>query len=175
MFTRPWRERLEITNDPRHRAIIETMLRHVQTEFDGDLDGVMDTMSSDPVYINTEGDGPRGRAEVRDFYARMFAHADLGNMRVENVRLIIDDDAILTESRVSQVVPGWRARELGYTVPDESGHYAVHRHHATVLPFDSTGKLCGEVAYARQNGPLDWDRIPDDELSAGYLEWLKGR
>lgn len=174
MITRAWEARLAVTDDPRHRAILETMLRHLRTEGSGDLEGVIDTLTDEPLFIHADGTRRSGRDAIRDFYSEMFTQGGLGNMRVENVRLVVDDDAIVTQSRVSWIVPWWMGREMGYDIPEESGHYATHRHLCTVLPFDDEGRLIGEHSYARAQRADDWDRVPDGELSPGYLAWLEG-
>lgn len=171
VLTHAWEARLKATENPRHRAIIETVIRHMRTEGSNDLDGVVGTLAPNPIFIHDDGHGPKGTDEVRDYYAGMFTRGGLGNMRVKQIRLIIDDDAAVTEFKISRIVPWKQAKEAGYAIPEESGHYAVHRSMVTVMPFDEEARLGGEISYARQHDPSDLDRVPDDELSEGYRAW----
>ena len=41
------------------------------------------------------------------------------------------------------------------------------------VPFDDEGRMVGEISYGHCPNPHDWDRVPDDELTPGYLAWLR--
>ena len=170
---RPYAERLKETESPRRRQILETLIEHLRTESGGDLDGVMATVAPDAEFSTPYGPGPKGWDEVRVHYQEMFAGGGIGNMAVDTHRIVVDDDAIVNEYTFSLVLPWRLAKEQGYAIKEEQGHYAIHQRACTILPFDPEGRLRGEISYSVQMDPNNFDRVPDDELSPGYLKWLE--
>lgn len=171
---RPFEERLSQTEDPRRRQILETIIEHLRTETTGDLEGVMATVAPDAAFSTPWGDGPQGWDEVRVHYEEVLAAGGIGNARVETHRILVDDDALVNEYTLTLVVPWHTAKEYGFDIPDETGHYAVSERVCTLLPFDPEGRLRGEVSYGRNKNPNAWVKVPDEELSPGYLQWLAG-
>ena len=167
----PYEERLKTAESPRRRQVLETLIEHLRTEASGDLEGVMATVAPDAEFSTPYGPGPKGWDEVREHYAQMFAAGGLGNMAVDTHRIVVDDDAIVNEYTISVVLPWNLAKEQGYAI-EEEGHYAIHQRACTMLPFDSEGRLRGEITYAVEKDPNNFDRLADDQLSPGYLDWL---
>ena len=168
----PFAERLKTTDNPRQRKILETLIEHLRAESVGDLEATMATVAPDARFINPFGQGPSGWDEIREHYKAVFAAGGIGNMIVETHRVVVDDHAIVNEYTFGFVVPWRLAKEQGYAIEHAEGHYHVRQHASTMLPFDPEGKLRGEISYGRHKDPLDFERVPDDELSPGYLQWL---
>lgn len=166
---------LETTQSPRHRAMLETLIRHDRAEIDCDIETVMSTLAPEPEYGWTPGGGkaPKGVDEVRAHYAAMFARGGIGNLTVRRERVLIDDRAIMMEHRVTRIVPWGVAERAGHAVPERRGHYAVHSDLATVVVFDDEARIIGEKSYGFGQNPPPIERVPDDELSPGYLAWIE--
>lgn len=177
IISRACERRYRVTTNPRHRLILETCIEHIRTETIGDLDGVMATIGAEAEWRHYWGPpddpGHIGRDAVRAHYASMFATGALGNVRPTNHRLSIDDHAIISESTLTRIVPWEIAKQAGYVVPVEEGHYALSRRLANFVLFDDEGLMCGELSYGGPANPLHCERVPDDELSPGYRRWLE--
>jgi hypothetical protein len=165
--------RLARTTDPRHRKMIETVIAHAKAESYGDVDGLMATLSDDPQYHFWSGGndwGPKGRDAVRAFYED-FVASGAGFFESVKVRVVVDDDTVVTESAMRGIVPGAVARARGCDVPDLDGHYYVTARTAIFWPFDAAGELIGEDSYGSSD-PRVCERVPDDELPAEYVAML---
>ena len=167
---------LERTRNPRQRRILETVIRHDRAEADRDMERVMATLSPEPVYRRwgaTGDTGPKGTEAVRAHYEAMFARGGIGNLTVKRETIVMDDGAIAIEHRVSHIWPWRLAEEAGYKVPERQGHYACHVHLATLISFDDDALIIGETSYGFPPSPIDFEPVADDELSPGYLNWLR--
>ena len=168
---RAFAERLAKTTNPRHRRMLETVIEHDQAEGHRDLERTMATLSATPVYgrfWSCDDLAPVGYAEVREYYGILFAHGGIGNLRTEMKTLVVDDDTIVCELVATAIWPWRQVQELGCGGEEGPGHYALHRPLVTVIPFDDELKIRGESSYG---GAYFWERVPDDELSPGYLAW----
>lgn len=166
-------DRLAVTENPRHRANLETLIEHIRTEAAFDLDAVMATFDPEPAFRHPHGPGPKGLDEVRDFYIAMFARGGIGNSSLEVHRLIVDDHAIVDEFTYTLLVPWQMAKAQGYAITEEAGHYAVWNRLCGLKPFDDQSRMGGEITYGGPPDPRNCERIPDDQLSPGYLEWVE--
>ena len=63
----------------------------------------------------------------------------------------------------------WRGR--GYAIDDVDGHYLVTHRTVIFWPFDESGALVGEDAYASSDSS-DIQRVPDEELPPEYRAML---
>lgn len=169
-------ERLEVTENPRHRKILETVIEHDRCETVGDLEGVLATLSPNANFYRwgpTGDTGPKGLDAIREHYTNMFARGGTGNFCPQYKRVVVDDDTIVAEYRVTQIVPQKLAKQSGYAVPDEDGHYALHRQIVSLFPFDKDGLMLAEISYGGMPNPQDFERVSDERLSPGYLEWVR--
>jgi hypothetical protein len=166
-------ERLDRTEDPRHRQLLQVVIDHVQGEIARDVDALMGTLVAEPDYhfwVGGKDVGPKGYEGIRTYYEDFVAD---GGAVLESVkdRIVVDDDTISHEGPVRNLVSGTIAARRGYTVPDTSGHYLVRFRNVVWWSFDETGKARGEDSYSTFH-PDDWERVPDAELPACYLEYL---
>lgn len=167
---------LATTDNPRHRRMLETVIKHDRAEADRDLEAVMATLSPEPAYrrFGPTGDtGPKGTAAVRAYYETMFASGGIGNLSSKRDQIVMDDRAIVLEHRVTRILPWRLAEEAGYRPQENEGHFACHVHIGTFLIFDDDALIVAETSYGFPPSPIDCERVPDDQLSPGYLEWLR--
>jgi hypothetical protein len=166
-------DKLARTTNPRHRQMLQTVIDHAQAETRGDVDGLMATLGDDPQYHFWSGGkdwGPKGLDGVRKYYED-FVVSGAGFFESEKVRLVVDDDNVVTESVMRQLVPGRIARQRGYEVPDIDGHYIVTARTAIFWPFDESCTLTAEDSYGSSD-LSDITQVPDDKLPADYVAML---
>jgi hypothetical protein len=172
----PFAERLENTENPRQQAMLRTFLEHSRAEADFDLNRTMATLIPEPQYFLWSGaggdTGPKGYADVREMYARLYEAGGIGNLSGEYDQIVLDDHVIFFDSVLTSIVPWERAKAGGYEIDEETGHYAVRSRCAVVLSFDEAALLKGEKAYVSID-LSDCESVPENELSPGYKEWLK--
>jgi hypothetical protein len=166
-------DKLARTTNPRHRQMLQTVIDHAQAETRGDVDGLMATLGDDPQYHFWSGGkdwGPKGLDGVRKYYED-FVVSGAGFFESEKVRVVVDDDNVVTESVMRQLVPGRIARQRGYEVPDIDGHYIVTARTAIFWPFDESCTLTAEDSYGSSD-LSDITQVPDDKLPADYVAML---
>ena len=174
--TLSWRgleDKLARTTNERHRMMIQTVIDHAQAESRGDVEGLMATLSDNPQYhfwSNGADWGPKGLGTVRKFYED-FVASGTGFFESVKVRVVVDDDNVVTESAMRGIVPGVAAVARGCDVPDVNGHYIVTARTAIFWPFNEAGKLIGEDSYGSTD-TTDCVRIPDEELPEAYTAML---
>ena len=177
---RGYQERLASLEKPRHRKMLETLIDHVRTVLECDIDGVMSTMVAEPEFRTwgPAGDtGPKGGDVVRAGYEGAFARPGgaITNQVNEVERLVVDDDTIALELTETRIWPARQAKEQGYSVPTDGGYYAVRRRCAVIIPYDDQQLIMGEFNYGFgwPANPLDFEPVAEDDLSPEYLEWLQ--
>ena len=171
-----WRDlelRLAETSDPRHRKLIQTVIDHSKAEAVGDVEGLMATLCANPRYhFWTDGKdwGPKGYDAVRKYYTD-YAASGAGFFESRKVRIVVDDNGIVTESDFRNLVSGRLAERMGHRVDDPDGHY-VTRHRIVLLwPFDEAGQLIGEDSYSSSDRTII-EEVPFERLPAAYLAML---
>jgi hypothetical protein len=171
-----WRaleERLDRTDSPRQRQLIQVVIDHVKAEVARSLDGLMATLVPEPNYcfwIGGRDLGPKGYDGVRRYYEDFVRG---GGAVLESIkeRIVVDDDTISHEGPIRNLVSGAIATRRGYTVPDATGHYLVTFRNVVWWSFDEAGLALGEDSYTVMD-PDAWQRIADDELPTCYLDYL---
>jgi hypothetical protein len=153
-----WRkveERLETETDPVLRRNLETLLTHMKAEMAGDVDGLLATLSDDPVYHAYGSDDPLtnpvGRDGVRAFYDRFIA-SGAGTLQLDIDRLVVDKECILTEGLMRIAYPGRTLQAMGIDVDDPDAYYMYEARMATLWPFDEKGLAKGEDTYTGSDG-----------------------
>jgi hypothetical protein len=171
-----WRDleaRLATTTNPRHRQMLQVVIDHGKAEAVGDVDALVGSLSADPEYrFWSQGRdvGPKGRAEIRSFYDD-FVASGAGFFESRKIRIVVDDDTIVTENAMRGIVSGHLARARGYAIDDLDGHYFVTNRTVILWVFDESCALVGEDSYASTD-VSDIQRVPDDQLPADYLAML---
>lgn len=171
-----WRDleqRLAETSNPRHRKLLQTVIDHSKAEAAGDVDGLMATLCADPAYHfwNDGKDwGPKGYDAVRKYYTDYVA-SGAGFFESRKVRIVVDDNAIVTESNFRNLISARLAERMGHRLSDSDGHY-VARHRIVILwPFNAAGQLIGEDSYSSSDRTVI-EPVSFEQLPAAYLAML---
>jgi hypothetical protein len=165
--------------DPRRRANLELVARHIDAEVSGDLDALMKTLVAEPVYRYlgaSPSAGPEGRAAVRAYYEDS---VETGKNRLEFVvdRVVADDDAVVTEGVFRHAYGGQVLRGRGAdasTVPDPEGWYLVQYRALVVWPVTPEGVLSGEDVYIGEPPRTVRQLADDEEPQLGLVTRYRG-
>lgn len=163
-------ERLARTTNPRHRRMLQTAIDHGRAEGDEDFDAVMATLCPDPEFHFWSAGKVRvikGWEETSAYYSALCSSPGT-YFESRKVRIVLDDDNLVTENVYRILLPGAVARERGYDVPDVDAHYVVHNRAVIFWPFDAAGELIGEDVFATTDFSA-FERVPDEELPAEYV------
>jgi len=166
--------RLNRTESPRQRKMLETVIEHVQAEMAMSLDRLMGTLVAEPEYhfwVGGKDVGPKGYDAVRDYYAAFVASGG-AVMQTPKDRIVVDDDHIAYEGMISNVVPGRVAKARGYNIDDEAAHYLVRFRNVVFWSFDDDGLALGEDAYTAID-PGDFDELDSSDLPDAYVKYLE--
>lgn len=153
--TKSWQllaDRAAAEPDPRRRAHLEMVLRHIAVEVAGDLDALMATLSPEPryrVWGASHSTGPKGYDAVRAMYEASIA---IGKNRLEFQvsRVMVEDDAILTEGLFRHAYSGHKLVEDGIADTSEvnpRGWYLVEYRALIVWVMAADGLIAGEDTY----------------------------
>jgi limonene-1,2-epoxide hydrolase len=153
-----WRlveERLARETDPRRRRNLQTVLAHMKAEAAGDVDALVATLAED-VHYHAFGApdplySPQGRDAVRGFYDAFIA-SGAHRLEFDCDRVLVDDDAVLTEGTMRIAYPGHVVRLLGREVDDPDAFYLFEARMAVVWPMSPDGLVRGEDTYTVGDG-----------------------
>lgn len=162
--------RLAVTTDPRHRTMLETLAAHLGAEAEGSVDALLATLVAEPQYklwANGTDNGPKGRGAVRAFYEALVA-SRRGHLEYAIDRIVLDDDAAVTEGFITAYQPGRVARDFGFHVGRLDATYLVVYRAIIVWPFDADANMIGEEGYATFN-PDSAALVPAEELPEAYV------
>jgi SnoaL-like domain len=161
-------ERADAEPRPRRRALLQTVLRHLESEVAGDLDTTMATLTDEPdyrVWGATDHTGPHGRDAIRRMYeGQQVTGKNLLEWHID--RVLADDDAVVTEGvfrhayRGAQLVADGVA-DPADVAPDE--RYLIEYRALVVWVMSAGGLIEGEDTY--KAGPARVvRRLEDGEL-----------
>jgi hypothetical protein len=146
----------------------------VEYEIKGLLDPLMGTLTASPVYHfwGSEPSVLEGHEAVRAFYSDMIAR---GGNQFEVVvdRIVVDDDAVITEGQVKQVYQGEALIAMGMAElngePLANGELVLTTAQLiTVWPGDPDGKLIGEDIYFGHDPFRRAEKISPEDLPGYY-------
>ena len=145
-------ERLQRTTDPRHRRLLETLRDHLQAEATANFDLLLQTLAPDPEYHfwvdgSGFGGGPKGLSAVASHYKKLYEE-NRHVVQYDIERIVVDDDAIVTEGWFEQIFPGRVLVDRGAEVDDPDAAYQLTMRLVLIWPFDKDGKLVGEDSYS---------------------------
>lgn len=148
-------ERLATETDPVLRRNLETILAHMKSEAEGDIDGLLATLSDDVAYHAYGTDDPLlnpvGRDGVRGFYEAFIA-SGATRLEFEIDRLVVDRDCVVTEGVMRMAYPGRTLALRGIEVDDPDAYYLYEARMATFWPMDEHGLARGEDTYTGGDG-----------------------
>src|SRR5699024_7038827 len=119
--------RLQRTENPRHRRMLGVLVQHMRAELVGDLDGMLQGVVREPKYHmwGTGRDtGPKGFESIKQYYVDLLA-ARRGVLEYDIERIVMDDDAIVTEGTIRAYQSGEIATAFGFAVPRTDATYLV--------------------------------------------------
>lgn len=149
-------ERLAKETDPVRRRNLETVLAHMHAEAEGDLDGLIATLSDGVAYHTYSAPGvpeinPVGKAGVRKFYEDFIA-SGVTKLQLDIDRLVVDSDCVLTEGTMRMAYPGRALQARGISVDDADASYLFETRMAVLWPLDEHGLVRGEDTYTSGDG-----------------------
>jgi len=161
--------------DTRRAGLIREVGRHMEAEIKGQLEPLMATLTSEPIYHFWGNGAPmvlQGRDAVASFYSGMFAR---GGQQFQVVvdKVMASNDNVVTEGQVRQVNKGRDLRAQGLTrvgdveVQDDD-LWLSNAQLVTVWPADAAGKLIGEDIYFGQSPLQTLKRISAEDLPPYY-------
>ena len=151
---RSWRllaERITRETDPRVRANLEIVARHVALEVSGDVEALMKTLVPEPEYryFGVGFPAPKGYAEVKASY-EVGVEYGTNRLEFELCRVVADAGAVVTEGTFRQAYTGALLQQMGtsYESPvDPDGWYLAEYAAIVVWPIDEGGLIMGENVY----------------------------
>jgi SnoaL-like domain len=149
-------ERLATETDPVLRRNLQTVLAHMRAEADGDLDGLVATLSDAVAYHSysapdVAGINPVGKSGVRRFYEDFIA-SGATKLQLDIDRLVVDRDCVLTEGTMRMAYPGRTLSARGIDVDDPDSFYLFETRMAVLWPLDAQGLVRGEDSYTSGDG-----------------------
>jgi limonene-1,2-epoxide hydrolase len=151
---RSWRMlpmRIASETDPRVRANMEIVARHVVLEVSGDIEALMTTLVPEPEYnyFGVDFPGPRGYSEVKASY-EMGVQYGTNRLEFELCRVVADAATVVTEGTFRQAYTGALVQQTGaaYDEPlDLEGWYLAEYAAIVVWPIAESGLIEGENVY----------------------------
>jgi hypothetical protein len=158
------------TTNPRHRIMLQTVADHLGAEAEGSVEGLLSTLVDEPQYkfwINGADRGPKGRAAVTSYYEALVA-ARRAYLEYAIDRIMVDDDAVLTEGYITAYQPGRAAQAFGLNIDELDATYIVVYRSIIVWPFTADAKMIGEDGYHTFN-PDSAVLVPAEDLPEDYV------
>lgn len=166
----PLEQRLAVTTNDRHRAVLEVVIEHMKGEAAPDLERVMGTLSAEPDYhfwMGGQDVGPKTTGGVRTYYLNFMA-TNTNVLEFEIDRLVVDDDCLVIEGDMKQLYPGAQTAILGLEVDDPAADYLVVYRQCLLWPMDAGGKIIGEDSYF--GGVRSVTKVAREDLPQQYID-----
>jgi len=160
-------DRIEREPDPRRKANLDIVARHVVLEVAGDVPALMTTLVAEPVYNFrgvTDTPAAHGATAVRAHYETLIA---TGRNRLDYhiTRVVVDDDHVVTDGDFHFAYP---AADTG----EDWNLVAVHC--LIVWPIDESGLIEGEEIYAAEPPRVIRRLMPGELPNLGPLSRAGG-
>jgi hypothetical protein len=170
-------KKLADTTNPRHRLLLSRVLQHAKGEVTGDLDAVMGTLAQNAVYRAwRQGPemNPEGFDNIRQYYITEIFGRGRHCLEHDMDRVIVGDDAVVTDGVLRSVMWGRDMQEMGMPVDDPDACYLVQYRNLISWPFNEEGYIVGEESYAC---PVkDYiTKIEDADLPESFKTYLASR
>jgi len=170
--------KLEQTTNPRHRLMLERLLQHSRCEVDEDLEGVLATLAPSPVYRVRSGGpemNPIGTEAVRRFYVEQIYGKGRYCLESNKERILVSDDAIVTEALVRSVHWGQDLIDTGTPVDDPDAVYLLTWDSLIVWPYDEEARIIGEEGWSSRSGADYIRKITEADLPETFLRYVSRR
>jgi hypothetical protein len=177
------RELIAVTDNPRHRYLLEAYDRHRNLEHAGRFEEIFapEMMVADPVYRFAMAGAPamtlEGRDQVEPLY-RLWSETDQSIFYNESETIAVGD-WMVTSTMVGYQQTSGSTLVAGGIDADADAMYLVKGRVAMVWPYDERGRLVGENVWEydpseHQLIKLDPDDVLTTERAAELLEPLIG-
>jgi hypothetical protein len=162
---------LEVTENPRHRYLLEAYNRHRYLEMAGRYQEIFapEMTVEHPVYrFSMVGRGRfklDGREEIEALYHR-WTETDQCIFYTEDETLAVGDEMIVSRAIIYQQALGSALVRLGIDA-DENAMYLTRANIAMIWPYDERGRMIGEDVTEYDDTDRDFIKLdPADVLSA---------
>jgi hypothetical protein len=172
------KKRIAQTSNERHLKMLKQLLKHAEGEAAADLDSVMETLGANPAYHSFGGGAhmnPVGRDAVLKFYIEEVIGGGKHFFEYDLDRLVVDDDAIVTEGNFKALYWGHDAKRDGFPVDDPEAFYLLHVRMLIVWPYDEDANIIGEDSYTAITRPDFLQKIEDSQVPLAFREYLNRR
>ena len=173
-------DRLAAETDPRRRANLEIVARHVDAEVRGDLDALMATLTTTPIYRYlgaTASSGPVGAEAVRAYYAKS-VETGKNRLEFEIDNVVVDEHAVVTGGVFRHAYVGSELRSRGHdesTVRDPDAWYLVQYRAIVLWPISaSDGLIAGEDVYIAEAPRVERQLSEDEAPQLGPVGRYRG-
>ena len=163
------RERLAKTESVRQRAMLETVIEHLEAEEAMSLDRLLATLAPEPKYhlwANGADYGPKSRDGVAAYYTQLVAD-NRAVLEFDIDRIVADDDCVVTEGWIRAINKGVIAKARGWIVDDDDADYLVTQRVVIFWPFNEAGQMVGEDGYANLD-PRAVRQLDESDLPETY-------
>ena len=161
------RERLAETETVRQRAMLETVIEHLEAEEAMSVDRLLATLAPEPKYhlwANGADYGPKSREAIAAYYTQLVVD-NRAVLEFDIDRIVVDDKCVVTEGWIRAINKGSIAKGRGWMVDDDDADYLVTQRVVIFWPFNAAGQMIGEDGYAnldpRAVRKLDESELPD--------------
>jgi hypothetical protein len=171
-------EKLAGASNPRHRLMLERLLQHARGEVEEDLEAVLATLAPNPVYkssIETPGMNPTGMEEVVRFYKEQIFGKGRHCLESTKPRILVSDEAIVTEGQVRSVHWGRDLIDTGTQVDDPDGFYLLTYRMLIVWHYDEACRITGEESWSRRTGADYMRKISEADLPESFKAYIVRR
>jgi hypothetical protein len=171
---KPIAELLDRTTNPRHRKMLTMLLQHSRGEVEEDLDAVMGSLAPHPIYKGVRNGGvgpqPEGWDQIHRFYVEEIFGEGRHVLEARKPRIIVDDDAIVTEGPMRLIRWGRDLIAQGAKIDDPDAVYLMSATVLIVWPFDTEARIIGEESYARP--PATFEKIDDADIPERFRTYM---
>lgn len=175
------RDLIEVTENPRHRYLLQAYDRHRNLEHAGRVEEIFapEMMVEHPVYrFNMIGQPPmqlEGRDQVEPLY-RLWAETSQSVFYTESEVVAVGDHLVVSTMIGYQQMLGSALAAAGVEA-DEDAMYLLRGRVAMIWPYDERGRLTGENVWEYDEGEhevikLDPEQVLRTERAAELLEPL---
>ena len=177
------RELIEVTENPRHRYLLEVYDRHRNLEHAGRFEEIFtpEMTVEHPVYrFNMAGQPPlvlEGREPVEEVY-RLWSQTDQTIFYTESESVAVGDRMVVSTMVGYQQTLG-STLAAGGVEAEEDAMYLVRGRVAMIWPYDERGRLIGENVWEYDDAEHDLIKLEPDQVlttarAAELLEPLIG-
>ena len=148
-------ERVAGEPNPRVKANLEMVARHVEAEVRGDIPDLMSTLTAEPTYSfvgATDSVGPEGYVQVERHYESLVATGK-NRLEFEVTRVVADEQTVITEGVFRHAYTGQTLLGRRFTGADEldpTAWYLAEYQALVVWRMTADGLIEGEDIYAAE-------------------------